>query len=1363
MNILINTISPAFTGSFFYPLTRKLKSGKLSKVALLTVILSFLFVGNNFATPYYQRQSGNWNNPDTWTTSSAWTATVNTGTYPQAGDDVYLYNNGNSATITLTTDAACTNLYFSNSGQGIIAMGNFNLIVSNSWTTDWGNSAAITQGSGYLQINGGIGTFNIAKTIANFRVGSSSFVFTGSASLTVTTNYDHNCYTATVPAGINAGSAAKLHATPCSPLLSATSLTSFGNVCTGSTIGPNTFTISGLALSVANVTVGKLNGFSYSTTSGGIYTDSLTLSQGGGNYSQIIYVKFTPTTAISYDGNIVIRGGGAPNTSVATVGSGAGTVIPTVAFPTVTNIGTTTATLGGTITVDGCSSQSLTERGIYYSTTNGFADGTGTKVSETGTFGTGAFTINVTGLSPTTTYYYKAFATNSMGTGYTSQGVFNNTPVQYYSRQNGNWTSPSTWSTNACEGSINTGTYPGPVDNIKICRSHIITVNTTGLSCNSIDMSEDATQLILNNDFTINGTLTLAKQSFVSADANNLTINGDFAFVGGNSYISWTDGNLTFGGNVSYTYSNWGKVGLNCTGTGWLILSGSKKFTTSSDVTVLNFRQPSTGFTKAGSSKLTISNVFDRNCGPAPTVTAGTFTVSGTTINSTCYPNKYFRSVASGNWSSTSTWQQSNDAGVNWIAATSTPIITDGLVTIQSGNTVTLNANAGVSSLIINGSLDLSTYTLTGSSTLTVASGGILLVGEAGNFPTGFTTTTLSSGSTVNYNKAGDQTVLSKTYSNLTLSGSGVKNTTGVTVTGILSLEGTATSTSSIVTNVASTTLNYKGTTAQSITDNLFSGNKSYNLIVDNASGVNLNTDFTLNNNLTINSGKQLIIQPGNSLIVNGTITNSAGSSGLVIKASSTLPNGSLIFHNDQAAGHEVYGTVEMYSKAFYDATGTTGSRYKWQFFGIPLRSMVASPTFDGSYVREMHEDNLPAHWFQLSNDSPLTSFTGYEITQDAPKIITFQGILENRDYASGKLSYTTAATYKGQHLIGNPYTAAIDISKIVFGSTNKAVIDNTVYFYNTGSKDDWTNAGAVSLTESVTPGQYVSVPINHAGSGMGLPSQIPSMQAFLVMAASDNAAATVSIPYSAIANTVVKNTALQRSKATEGDSIKDTKVWTRIDVNGTNYSDRMWIFSDSIFTPYYDNGWDGYKFLGSVLAPQIYSMGADGDYQVNSVNEMNNTILGFKPGQDSNYTLTFTNHNLGLQYGGIYLWDLQENTITNIALTGGSYSFTASSDSPVKRFKIITRHNTTTDSFDNMKEDNSQLIVFSSEHTVFVHNLSNKDGECVIYDITGHYLMKVPFAGTSVTAVTGSLKPGVYIATAIAGTEKQTKRLIVR
>ncbi|NPD46281.1 MULTISPECIES: T9SS-dependent choice-of-anchor J family protein [unclassified Lentimicrobium] len=96
------------------------------------------------------------------------------------------------------------------------------------------------------------------------------------------------------------------------------------------------------------------------------------------------------------------------------------TDLPSVQTTTPTNITQTTATLGGNVINQG--SSNISERGVVYSTssnptTNDF------KIVNANT-GTGNYTASVSGLSPATTYYTRAYAINSYGTAYGGQEVF---------------------------------------------------------------------------------------------------------------------------------------------------------------------------------------------------------------------------------------------------------------------------------------------------------------------------------------------------------------------------------------------------------------------------------------------------------------------------------------------------------------------------------------------------------------------------------------------------------------------------------------------------------------------------------------------------------------------------------------------------------------------------------------------------------------------------------------------------------------------------------------------------------------------------------------------------------------------------
>ena len=101
-----------------------------------------------------------------------------------------------------------------------------------------------------------------------------------------------------------------------------------------------------------------------------------------------------------------------------------GAAFATLTTDAATNITGISATSGGNITSDGGST--ILSRGICYSTNPNPT--TADNVVTSGS-GTGAFTANMFGLSPVTTYYVRAYATNSSVTSYGNEISFTTLPV----------------------------------------------------------------------------------------------------------------------------------------------------------------------------------------------------------------------------------------------------------------------------------------------------------------------------------------------------------------------------------------------------------------------------------------------------------------------------------------------------------------------------------------------------------------------------------------------------------------------------------------------------------------------------------------------------------------------------------------------------------------------------------------------------------------------------------------------------------------------------------------------------------------------------------------------------------------------
>ena len=97
---------------------------------------------------------------------------------------------------------------------------------------------------------------------------------------------------------------------------------------------------------------------------------------------------------------------------------------PTVDTAAISNIAATSATGGGDVVADG--GDTVTARGVCWSTSE--SPTTADSKTTDGT-GTGEFTSSITGLTTGTTYYVRAYATNSVGTSYGSQVSFTTNAV----------------------------------------------------------------------------------------------------------------------------------------------------------------------------------------------------------------------------------------------------------------------------------------------------------------------------------------------------------------------------------------------------------------------------------------------------------------------------------------------------------------------------------------------------------------------------------------------------------------------------------------------------------------------------------------------------------------------------------------------------------------------------------------------------------------------------------------------------------------------------------------------------------------------------------------------------------------------
>ena len=490
-------------------------------------------------------------------------------------------------------------------------------------------------------------------------------------------------------------------------------------------------------------------------------------------------------------------------------------------------------------------------------------------------------------------------------------------------------------------------------------------------------------------------------------------------------------------------------------------------------------------------------------------------------------------------------------------------------------------------------------------------------------------------------------------------------------------------------------------------------------------------------------NNRKIDIHAGGSLQVTSADIDIESAAHLHIRAAEGKLNGTFI----TPANVPIEATVEMYSKAISDDSATKMSELVWQYFGTPVDNYLVEHM--GVFVIRSHNEHLDKWWTTLKNGDRLSVFKGYEISRQLKVnnigLVTFRGNLINSDQTI-PLSYTSgvAHLFKGQHIISNPYTAALSIKD---GLEFDDATDATVYFYHTGSRADWlANSGG----DGSTAGQYYAVPQANADDMPAEYQYISSMQGFLVRT---NGATDGSVKFKYEAGTVKNNVAM-RSKGTQEFN---KKVMT-IDLTTANgvQMDKMWLFVNEDATRGFDNGYDGRKMFGESTLAHIYSPEEDGDYQVNTIPDINGTYLSFKAEAGiSDYVLKF-NHKNADKHMRLQLLDLENSKLTDISADCAEYAFTATNETTTqKRFKLLISNEIA----DGNDEDVG-VYLYQENDKLFVVNRNNERITVTLYDITGHALICTQPNDNELIVINTPSHAGIYVAKIYS---EMTKKTMVR
>jgi hypothetical protein len=530
--------------------------------------------------------------------------------------------------------------------------------------------------------------------------------------------------------------------------------------------------------------------------------------------------------------------------------------------------------------------------------------------------------------------------------------------LKFYSRANGNWTSVSSWSNTSHTGSA-ASRAPGisTSDSVIVGNSFTVTLDTSTTSFSLVRV--DSTGVLNLGTNTLGGSGAFNLKAYgslgigsatgitASTASGNIQVTGTRTFSSTANYkyngtsaqatgdglpstvnkltISNSGGTVSLSSSVAVTDTFALSVGTFAVGTTTLTLNGavlSGGTLTSSSSGTVSYNQSSNGQTvlAADYGNLTFSN-FNKTLPSSGSVgIAGTFTtgsatghtITSSTVNLNGTGSQTIPVFNYNNLTSSSTGARTlASSGTVGVAGTFTPGSNSFTIT---GSTVDFNGSGSQTIPAFNYN------NLTSSSTgaRTLASSGT--VGVAGTFSPGSNSFTIT-GSTVDFNGSGSQTIPAFNYNNLTSSSTGGRT---LASSGTVGVAGTFTPGTNSFT-ITGSTVDFNGTGTQTINSFNFnnltiSGNKGAQTVTLSSGTVGVAGTFS------VTATNVSYTTTGNTVDFNGTGAQTVGSfnyknltiSGAHTTATITLVNGGTI----GIAG--TFSVTATFTSGGYSVTGNT-------------------------------------------------------------------------------------------------------------------------------------------------------------------------------------------------------------------------------------------------------------------------------------------------------------------------------------------------------------------------------------------------------------------------------------------------------
>ncbi|MDA3943785.1 MAG: S8 family serine peptidase [Bacteroidetes bacterium] len=501
--------------------------------------------------------------------------------------------------------------------------------------------------------------------------------------------------------------------------------------------------------------------------------------------------------------------------------------------------------------------------------------------------------------------------------------------------------------------------------------------------------------------------------------------------------------------------------------------------------------------------------------------------------------------------------------------------------------------------------------------------------------------------------------------------------------------------------------------------------------ITTNFSNVVANTDaiavgdlsFDANltlDNLLIESGNSVTVQPTKNLTVNATIDNQAGTAALFLQSDAT-GTASLLHHTDN---------VDMTIQRYLSGDANTANA-KYHTVSVPLTtgSNPQTSLFMGSYLYRF--DFVTQNYVSMgtSTTTPLDVDEGYLLYYPNDNITyDFAGKANNGSFAAA-VDYGVGDHY---NLVPNPYPSAIDWDAA--SGWTKTNMNNAIYVYNTGS----------SSQGNIVWASYVGGTGTNSGS-----RYIPAGQAFFVQS---NTAA----PALAMTNEV----RVHNSQAFFKEKTEETET-LRLFAHSGDFTDEIVVryLPESSYD--FDGQYDALKFKNWSAAPNIYSLTPDKtELSINSIPYSTETYL-MEVGFEWNGSGEAAIEVQGMESFGEWVTIFLEDLLTGARIDlhdQNTYTFIHEADNDPLRFALRFMGVTGADELSNTENDTR---IWSADRMLYLSHFGKAPTLVEVFDLQGRLLYSQKLNGNSSSSI-GELPLDQVLIVRLSSNESVTNQKVI-